>query len=230
MKVLLVQSDNLARSGFAALVRELIDDVETLETNDAMRMIARLGNDNDLELLIAEYHLAHAFWFVSTMEASKRALSTGMVVWSPALSDSELLSAFQLGALAYLPASAPLSVTRAALQVVMAGGRYFPHTLFAEPQADDRDAFSKVRPSLTPRQAEVLTLVAAGKSNKEIARELGMSTGTAKVHVTAILKALNVRNRTEAAISGPVDPATFARALPYATAAGSSLRANREKG
>ncbi|HSW51126.1 MAG TPA: response regulator transcription factor, partial [Bryobacteraceae bacterium] len=54
---------------------------------------------------------------------------------------------------------------------------------------------------LTPRQREVLTLLGQGKSNKEIARVLQLAEGTVKLHVTAILKALNVNNRTRAVVA-----------------------------
>lgn len=54
---------------------------------------------------------------------------------------------------------------------------------------------------LTPRQREVLVLLGHGKSNKEIARILDLSEGTVKLHVTAILKALNVTNRTGAVVA-----------------------------
>ena len=52
--------------------------------------------------------------------------------------------------------------------------------------------------TLTNRQQQVLGLVAQGMSNKQIAYELGLSEGTVKLHVTAILKLLNVNNRTGA--------------------------------
>ena len=52
---------------------------------------------------------------------------------------------------------------------------------------------------LTPRQNEVLTLLARGMSNKEIARELNIAEGTSKIHTAALLRALGARNRTEAA-------------------------------
>jgi DNA-binding NarL/FixJ family response regulator len=54
---------------------------------------------------------------------------------------------------------------------------------------------------LTPRQAEVLELVLAGKSNKVICRELGLAEGTVKNHVAAVLKALDASNRVEALIA-----------------------------
>jgi DNA-binding NarL/FixJ family response regulator len=54
-------------------------------------------------------------------------------------------------------------------------------------------------PKLTRRQREILPLIAAGMSTKEIARQLCISSGTTKIHTTALLRALNARNRTEAA-------------------------------
>ena len=53
---------------------------------------------------------------------------------------------------------------------------------------------------LTPRQREVLALIARGKSNRDIAQELGITQGTAKLHVTSVLKTLGAHNRTEAAL------------------------------
>jgi DNA-binding NarL/FixJ family response regulator len=53
---------------------------------------------------------------------------------------------------------------------------------------------------LTQRQTEVLNFVVVGKSNQAIASELGLTTGTIKMHVSAIFKRLNVSSRTEAAM------------------------------
>ena len=58
----------------------------------------------------------------------------------------------------------------------------------------DTDGFK-----LTARQREVLSLLTCGKSNKEIARALGIAEATTKIHLAALLRALGVRNRTEAA-------------------------------
>lgn len=54
--------------------------------------------------------------------------------------------------------------------------------------------------NLSPRQIDVLRLISQGKSNKQIAYELGLTEGTVKLHVTAILKILNVYNRTGAVV------------------------------
>lgn len=65
-----------------------------------------------------------------------------------------------------------------------------------EPAAEPETGFSE----LTPREMEILCHLAEGQSNKEIARELGISNGTVKLHVRAILRKLQVRSRVEAAV------------------------------
>ena len=81
-----------------------------------------------------------------------------------------------------------------ALRLVCSGGMYLPPEvlLAANPGA---------APQLTRRESEVLALMLEGKSNKRIARELDMAEATVKNHVTAILKTLGARNRTEAVIA-----------------------------
>lgn len=56
-------------------------------------------------------------------------------------------------------------------------------------------------PRLTPTQMQVLRCVRSGLLNKQIAYELGMAEATVKVHMTALMRKLNVRNRTQAAIA-----------------------------
>jgi DNA-binding NarL/FixJ family response regulator len=69
-------------------------------------------------------------------------------------------------------------------------------TLNSEPQP------TSVRANLTPRQDEVLNLLMQGKSNKEIAREMGRGEGTVKVHMAALFRVLGVRSRVAAAVAG----------------------------
>jgi DNA-binding NarL/FixJ family response regulator len=70
-----------------------------------------------------------------------------------------------------------------------------PPERYREPE--DRHRGSR---RLSPRQREVLTALCAGKPNKQIAHELGLSEGTVKIHMTAVFKSFGVRNRTQAVI------------------------------
>ena len=80
-----------------------------------------------------------------------------------------------------------------------------PTSLLAEPQKSvplRRLEVDRLKPSesITPRQRQVLYCLIEGKPTKRICEELGMSMGTAKVHIGAILRALGVRNRTQATL------------------------------
>lgn len=109
-----------------------------------------------------------------------------------------------LGIKGFLPKALGLKLVVNALNLMEMGGRYVPDALLAshvEGFAEAPEAFlHNQQDKLTPRQNEVLLELGKGRSNQEIARELGISVATVKLHVNAILQALGVRNRTEAAI------------------------------
>jgi DNA-binding NarL/FixJ family response regulator len=83
----------------------------------------------------------------------------------------------------------------AAVRRVHAGGRYFPPPVSQVLAARTRDS------SLSPRERQVLELVAKGKSNKEIASTLGITEATVKCHVSVILGRLNAADRTQAVMT-----------------------------
>jgi DNA-binding NarL/FixJ family response regulator len=137
----------------------------------------------------------------------------------------------ELGAAGFLPKSAPASVMLNALRLILAGETYFPAGLqkgappvsLAAARAMSNAQSETLRARidmLTHRQRDVLALVGEGRSNKDIADALGISEGTVKVHVGAILKALGTTNRTQAALIA-ID---FGIAVPNHDAAG-TLRA-----
>lgn len=115
--------------------------------------------------------------------------------------------AFARGARGYVPKNSSAPAFRAAVETVLSGELYVPpHVLPGRTPSIPPSGITQ-RPAaapsvqLTPRQEEVLRLLARGLANKEIASELGMSPSTVRVHVTAVLKALGVENRTQAALS-----------------------------
>jgi DNA-binding NarL/FixJ family response regulator len=92
-----------------------------------------------------------------------------------------------------LSKTSALPLAAAALRVVGAGSDYFPSF---EPEEDRAER--PLYKALTPRQAEILVELEAGAPNKEIARKLGISLATVKMHVRALLSLVGARNRTEA--------------------------------
>ena len=103
------------------------------------------------------------------------------------------------GAVGFLPKSEAPEVLQQALRLVLGGGTYMP----AQALADLRHGAPPPRPDasgLTPRQLDVLRCLMRGQPNKLIARELGLTEGTVKIHIAAILRVLQARNRTEAVV------------------------------
>ncbi|WP_374569834.1 LuxR C-terminal-related transcriptional regulator [Phenylobacterium sp.] len=97
------------------------------------------------------------------------------------------------GALGYVSKNLAPETLSSAIRTVAAGEAYFPPEVAPLVR-------SHRSPRLSPRQLDVLKKLASGKSNKEIAEALGISPGTVKLHIHAILKLTGARNRTEAAL------------------------------
>jgi DNA-binding NarL/FixJ family response regulator len=98
----------------------------------------------------------------------------------------------------YVPKSAGAQTLLAALRLVLAGEIYVPRLVLDAAPAEEPGRTAGT-PGLTPRQVDVLRLLAQGCSNKQIARGLGLAEKSVKAHVTAILRILQVENRTQAA-------------------------------
>lgn len=115
----------------------------------------------------------------------------------------------QAGAMGFLPKTATAEFLATAVKTVLSGGIYLPPEMDA---ALGRQWLSRqtLRPSqvgdirqlgLTDRQTDVLKLILRGMPNKLIGRQLQLAEGTVKVHVSAVLRALGVRNRTQAVLA-----------------------------
>lgn len=141
---------------------------------------------------------------------------TRVVVVSGSERREDILAALAAGVHGYIPKTLSLPAIDAALRRVLQGEVYVPAVLAALPpdSAPRPDAESRA-PALTGRQREVLALLREGRSNKEIARALGLGPGTVKVHVAAVLRALGVASRTGVATldAAEADPGTGARPL-----------------
>ncbi len=113
-----------------------------------------------------------------------------------------------LGVQGFIPKAYSPDVMLSAVRLVLSGGVYVPPmlleggapaaTIHAEPAASLEERLRKL---LTERQIDVLRSLSQGKPNKVIARDLGISEGTVKIHLAAIFRALNVRNRVEAVVA-----------------------------
>ncbi len=207
MRALIVDDHPLIRAALALVLSNLdpAAQVESVGDCHAGLRLAAEGDEPDLVLL--DLHLPGALAGLAAVKAwRQRFPALPLVVVSADQDRSTVLAALGGGAAGFIPKSTPHEVMVGALRLVLDGGRYLPpELLVAEAvRRGARQAPSSVDPAtlgLTPRQAAVLRLLARGAPNKVIGRELGLAERTVKTHVTAVIRALKVTGRTQAALA-----------------------------
>ena len=151
-------------------------------------------------------------------EVVERLPDVPVIVLSGSEDATLMKSLLAMGVQGFIPKAYSPEIMLSAVRLVLSGGVYVPPLLLQErgdgatptpvnaasaaPQPPSPDSLEeRLRKLLTERQIDVLRLLSQGKPNKLIARDLGISEGTVKIHLAAIFRALNVRNRVEAVVA-----------------------------
>lgn len=196
MNILLIDDHPLFRSGIAAVVNELDDKVRFVEAEDVKEGLALLKEGKGYSIILLDLALPGLDGMDGIALLRHAAPATPIVVLSATENTVTIRQAITRGAKGYIPKSSGKNIMLNALRLVLSGGVYLPANIL---QTDG--AVSSNSDSLTPRQADVIQLLAQGRSNKEIADKLELTENTVRTHVAAILKRLGVKNRTEAGVT-----------------------------
>ena len=215
VKVLIADDHRLIIEGVKLKLTELDPAVETvvaMNLEELDRMAATHADSLDLALVDIAMPGTQGHQHVSRLRQLAPALPVIVLSGSE---DVELMrSLIEIGVLGFIPKAYSPDVMLSAIRLVLAGGIYIPPLLLANaqaqgwqptetapPSANPSRAIDGLRNLLTERQIDVMRLLSQGKPNKLIARDLGISEGTVKIHLAAIFRALNVRNRVEAVVA-----------------------------
>ena len=209
MKILVVDDHALIRDALRGVLKELQDDATVVEAADSRQALRLTEGNPDLGLVLLDLNLPDRSGFDLLAELRGRHPAISVVVLSALSGRDSVARALDLGATGFIPKSASREVMLSALRLVFSGGVYIPPEILGwrEPPARRGLPAAGSGPGsprelgLTDRQVEILALMMQGKSNKAICRTLDLAEPTVKNHVTAILKALKVTNRTEAVIA-----------------------------
>jgi DNA-binding NarL/FixJ family response regulator len=205
MKILLADDHDLFRAGLSMVLRELGEDTQLLQAGSLTDAIqcAEAAPDLDLALLDLNMPAMNGVAGLQQFRVRFPDVPVTIVSGSDELADAQ--DALDAGAAGFIHKSTPPPVMLSALRLILAGGVYIPPHVFsrmavkeAAPAPAERKGWAN---GLTVRQTEVLRLLADGKPNKVIARELDLSEGTVKIHLSAIFRVLDVNNRTEAVLA-----------------------------
>jgi two-component system, NarL family, nitrate/nitrite response regulator NarL len=206
MKLLVVDDHPIVRDGLAALLGQMGPDTIVLQVGDAGGALALVAAHADLDVVVLDIAMPGMDGLRALAEFGRARPELPVIVISASEDARDAREALAKGALGYVPKSASQHTLLSAIRLVLNGDVYVPPLILAEtvvPRSSDPSvAAGPGRPTLTDRQIDVLRRLSEGQPNKEIAAELDLSEKTVKAHVTAIFRALNVVNRTQAAASG----------------------------
>jgi len=205
IKLLVIEDHVLVREGLVQTLRQLADEIEISAVADYDGAVALLKNDPCFDLILLDLGLP-GIDGMSCLKAFRRRYPATPVVILSAFDDAQTVNkAMKGGAASFVPKTYSSERLLAVLREVLAGEVFTPEPVPAVSVAISPllKAGGRVDPAdfgLSERLAEVLGLMASGKSNRDIAKLLGLTEGTVKVHMTRIFKALRVTSRTQAMV------------------------------
>lgn len=221
-KILIADDHVLIREGLKHGLMTLYQNLAVIEASNGDEVLQQLPDNRDVKIMLLDLYMPGTDGYDLITTLSDLYPDIPVIVLSAADEQAVMRKVLDCGASGFIPKSTSHDVIFSAINLVMSGGVYIPPSML-DPAGNttdnpmlhspvsnintyrndrsDADAKSDALNSLTGRQREVYGLMIQGLQNKEIARSLGVSENTVKIHVTAILKALNVKNRTQAVVA-----------------------------
>jgi DNA-binding NarL/FixJ family response regulator len=206
IKVLVVDDQSLVRQGLRALL-ELESDLDVVGEAENGQVAINLIPSLCPDVILMDIRMPVVDGVAATKEISQNFPDIKVLVLTTFDDDEYVSAAMKYGAMGYLLKDTPSEELAAAIRAVHKGytqlGPGIVKKLLTQSYLTKTNNSVNTPPGfdeLTPREKEVLRLIARGASNREIAQELFISEGTVKNHVTNILTRLNLRDRTQAAI------------------------------
>ena len=210
MRILIADDHELFLKGLELILSDWNKDLDLVFAKSYTDIFNILEKDTNFNLVLTDLAMPGANWEEAIVRIHNTLPETPIIILS-AVFDKEIVEkTIELGVSGYIPKTASNAVILSAVNLVISGGVYIPPELLNHKLSEEFNEFKQAVELpvgkcaeetvnyLTPRQIDVLRCIAQGMSNKQIAYTLGLTEGTVKLHVTAILKILNVYNRTGA--------------------------------
>lgn len=206
IRILLVDDQNIIRQGLRALL-ELEPDLEIVGDAENGQVAIRQVEVLQPDIVLLDIRMPVMDGVAATSAICQQFPETKVLILTTFDEDEYVTAAIQRGAVGYLLKDTPAEELANAIRAVDKGYAQFGpgilQKMVSQVPTQSKSEVSEMPPGfaeLTPREREVLKLIAKGSSNREIAQILYISEGTVKNHVTNLLGRLNLRDRTQAAI------------------------------
>lgn len=192
IRILVVEDHHVVRQGLVALIKTVADMTVVAEASDGKRAV-ELFRQHRPDVTIMDLRLPEMGGVDAIKAIRGEFPAARIIVLTTFDGDEDIYRALQAGARGYLLKDMFGEELMDAIRAVHAGKTRIP------PAVAQRLAERMGGPSLTGRELQVLKLIVAGKSNKEIGTDLAISEATVKTHINSILSKLSVSDRTQAA-------------------------------
>jgi DNA-binding NarL/FixJ family response regulator len=201
--LLLVDDQNLIRQGLKALL-ELELDLRVIGEAENGKIAIELFQQLRPNVVLMDIRMPVMDGVMATQQICQQFPNANILILTTFDDDNYVATAIKNGAKGYLLKDTPSEEIAAAIRAVDLGYTHLAPGMMAKVMSSQINQVQATLPpelaDLTPRELDVLKLIAVGANNREIAQKLYISEGTVKNHVTNLLNRLNLRDRTQAAI------------------------------
>ncbi|NVO56690.1 response regulator transcription factor [Rhodobacteraceae bacterium B1Z28] len=202
--VLIVDDHPLYSDALAAALELSFEECRIKKAKTLKQTFEVLSGGFRPDLIMFDLKLPDVTGISGFQQLRERWPSVPVLVISSLASSELVRSLIEHGAMGFLPKDASAQTLKRVIGEIAAGRRYVPpeYSQVEETKSAKADVYesSPELSTLTPQQVRILKLICVGKSNKQIAYELSLAEATVKAHITALLRRLGVRNRTQAAV------------------------------
>lgn len=215
MKILIADDHELFLQGLEFVLHKEYPGAEIVLTDSYTGIFEILAQRVDFDLILTDLAMPGANWVEAIGKMHSLCPDVPIIILSAVFDKEILQKTYDLGVSGYISKSFPNNLIISAINLVMAGGMYIPPEILQMSMKSTSETVRNLvkdlempkeadgnNHALTPRQLEVLKCLAKGMSNKQIAYQLGLSEGTVKIHITLLMRTLEVNNRTSAVLKG----------------------------
>ncbi len=191
MKILIADKQPIYRDGLKHNLNIINPAAVVLDAASLGQINDILRQNNDIDLILTDIDMMQPDWETKARELLSSPISPRVGVMTDSHNQSDAKKASDIGLCCYLPKNIESHTLEQALGKVLRGENYYPPLNVSN---------SKAPTKLTNRQFEVLKYLAQGLSNKQIAYYMNVSEATVKLHINALLRAIEATNRTQAVV------------------------------
>lgn len=203
-RILIVDDHPLYSDALESALDLVFFDCDIRKASNLSEALEAAESGFDPELVMFDLKLPDVTG-ISGFVSLRRSLPDARILVISSLASFDLVqSLLREGAAGFLPKDTSARALRSVLAEIISGRTYVPKD-FQQPESSERDALASALDhpklaDLTPQQQRIMRLICCGKPNKQIAYELSLAEATVKAHITALLRRLGVRNRTQAVV------------------------------